>query len=348
MNEAKRALGAWALLAMAVLVPQGAFAETGCVVPVEAASVRPGPEGEPTPVQVAYYVMDIESIDDAQQEFTADIVAAARWQDDRLGEVVRRNGAPCSFSIEEVWHPFLQFMNTRNVRMRLPGLVRVDETGTARITRRFYGTFSSPFDLREFPFDHQTLSFTVISFYDEHLVKLHAPPEESGFDESFSLPGWEIGEHSVTSSTYEARFGAGEVRAKSRADFTFEVERDIRYYQWKVVLPLVLIVFMSWSVFFVDPKQVGPQLGAASTSILTLIAFLFSLRGILPPISYLTRMDFFVYASLALVFVAYLEALFTVGLASVGREAVAQRIDRAARVVMPLAFSLIVARLMIG
>jgi len=337
------------LLVLAVIAgPAHALAQAECVVPPGASTTRPGPPGAPTRVELASYVIDIEHVDDAQQEFTADAVFAAVWKDERLGEVARAHGAPCRFPVGEVWNPYLQLMNRRDVQTRLPDVVVVDGAGEARFVKRLYGTFSSPFDLRAFPFDRQRLPFTVISFLGTDEVELVAPPERSGWDEQFSLPGWEVLGSDVSTSVYEARFGGGVVRPKSRADFTFSVRRDIRFYQWKVVLPLVLIVFMSWSVFFVSPSQVGPQLGAASTSILTLIAFLFSLRGILPPISYLTRMDYFVYASLALVFLAYLEALFTVGVASVGREALAHRVDRAARVVMPGVFALVVARFMLG
>ncbi len=348
MRGGRLATAALLVLVAGALTASPAAARDRCDVPPGVAAIRPGPADEPTRVEIASYVMDIESIDDALQEFTVDVVLAAAWQDDRLGELARRNGAPCAFPVDEVWHPFLQLLNERSVRMRLPGLIRVDETGQARIIRRFYGTFSSPFDLRAFPFDEQVLSIAIISFYDDDVVELYAPDERSGFDKAFSLPGWVVSHHAVTESRYEARFGGGVVRPKSRVDVSFHVERDVRFYQWKVVLPLVLIVFMSWSVFFVDPKQVGPQLGAASTSILTLIAFLFSLRGILPPISYLTRMDFFVYASLALVFVAYLEALLTVGLAAADKSELALRIDRGARVVMPALFALIVGRFMLG
>jgi hypothetical protein len=46
---------------------------------------------------------------------------------------------------------------------------------------------------------------------------------------------------------------------------------------------------MSWAVFYFEPDQIAPQIGLAATSILTLIAFLFSLGKILSPIVYLTK-----------------------------------------------------------
>lgn len=109
------------------------------------------------------------------------------------------------------------------------------------------------------------------------------------------------------------------------------------------MVPLIVIVCMSWAVFWIDPDQLGIQIGVASTSILTLIAFLFSLSSVLPPISYLTRMDFFVFSSLVLVFLAFAEAMTTCTLAVKGRMPVGRRIDARARWIFPGTFAIILA-----
>ena len=95
---------------------------------------------------------------------------------------------------------------------------------------------------------------------------------------------------------------------------------------------------MSWTVFWIDPDQLGVQIGVATTSILTLIAFLFSLKALLPPVSYLTRMDMFIYGSLVLVFIALLEALTTCILAAHGKGGIARRFDWWCRGIFPAAF----------
>ena len=115
------------------------------------------------------------------------------------------------------------------------------------------------------------------------------------------------------------------------------------------MVPLIVIVCMSWAVFWINPDQLGVQIGVASTSILTLIAFLFSLSSVLPPISYLTRMDFFVFSSLVLVFLAFGEAMLTCTLATQDRLSLARRIDVFARWIFPLSFvSVLVTFLFIG
>ena len=81
--------------------------------------------------------------------------------------------------------------------------------------------------------------------------------------------------------------------------------------------------------------------------LVTLVAFLFALNNVLPPLSYLTRMDVFLFASLALAFLAFAEAVTTAVLKAGGREALALRLDRWARWLFPAAFAALHAALWI-
>ena len=96
------------------------------------------------------------------------------------------------------------------------------------------------------------------------------------------------------------------------------VRRHIVYHLWKKIVVRSLIVCMSWAVFWIDPAQLGAQIGVASTSMLTLIAFLFALGRVLPPVSYLTRMEHLIFGSVLLVFLAFVEAITTCSLAARG------------------------------
>jgi hypothetical protein len=65
---------------------------------------------------------------------------------------------------------------------------------------------------------------------------------------------------------------------------------------------------------------------------------MFSLRGIQPPVSYLTHMDFFIYGSLLLLFLTHFEGLLSYSLTEQGRTTSAQHLDRISRIVFPGAF----------
>lgn len=95
---------------------------------------------------------------------------------------------------------------------------------------------------------------------------------------------------------------------------------------------------MSWAVFWIPPGQLAVQIAVASTSMLTLIAFLFALGTTLPPVPYLTQMDHFIYGSVVLVFLAFTEAIVTAAASVRGYPKQAERIDRWARWLFPISF----------
>jgi hypothetical protein len=77
------------------------------------------------------------------------------------------------------------------------------------------------------------------------------------------------------------------------------------------------------------------------TSVLTLIAYHIALTGKLPDISYLTRMDLFLFGSTLLVFLSLIEVVATSRLAKSGRLELARRFDIVCRVAFPLGYALI-------
>jgi hypothetical protein len=68
---------------------------------------------------------------------------------------------------------------------------------------------------------------------------------------------------------------------------------------------------MSWTVFWIDPTNGGPQISVAVTSMLTLIAYRFAIGSEVPKLPYLTRLDGFILAGSLLVFLSLIEVMLT-------------------------------------
>jgi hypothetical protein len=103
-----------------------------------------------------------------------------------------------------------------------------------------------------------------------------------------------------------------------------------------------LIVFMAWTVFWLDPSQLGPQLGVATASVISFVAFQIKLQEMLPGVDYLTRMDRYILGATILVFLAFGEAILTGGLAAKGRADLSRRIDRWSRWVYVILFGVLI------
>ncbi len=210
--------------------------------------------------------------------------------------------------LEEVWHPPMGVANAAAfVRHTLPEAVEVDSNGRVTYRQGFIGTFAQQLDLKDFPFDTQLfcihfvapgLSPAELDLVPDETLIVAGAGQAAGIAEDVTLPHWHIAEFKVGPRAYEAVPG---LPAAGYA-FEFEAERASGHYVLKVILPLLLIVMMSRTVFWIDSRNAGSQISVAVTSMLTLIAYRFAVGGEVPRIPYTTRLHTFILASTTLVF----------------------------------------------
>lgn len=330
------------IFAMLLLVNAGsvwADDNPNCSIPTEFTKVRPISDGPPTSVQVAIRLIDIGGINEVSEEFTVDFLTMIRWQDPRLSvSELGRSLDKCTVLYANIWHPFIDIINQRDIVSHYDDLVEVDADGSVFYLQRFSGTLTSPLTLNDFPFDQQAISIRLGSFS-------RGPDEiDLVFDKSLttrlagiSPAGWKVVNVATAISTES--YKATDISVV-QLEHKIIIERIPNYYLWNIFVPLILIVFMAWTVFWIDPDHFAPQVTVSTASALTLIAFLLTTRRLLPQVEYLTRADVIVLGSVILVFFALGEAVLTYNLAYRGRQQVARAIDRWSRVVYVVFFGI--------
>jgi len=125
---------------------------------------------------------------------------------------------------------------------------------------------------------------------------------------------------------------------RPRITFIVEAQRNARYYVLTMFLPMSLIIFMSWTAFWIQPNVVPPRIAISTASIFSLIAFGFSIRLSLPRVSYVTRADIFVIGCTLLVFLALGAAVIGSRWASADRLEQAERLNAVTRWVYVVLF----------
>ncbi len=285
---------------------------------------RPNADGAKTEVLVSVFLIDIDEIDDVNQRFQLDMFLNVAWQDPRLAlPAEERSGQIRVFPMSEVWNPRGMIVNDRGLSPQLPLVVNVDASGNVVYRQRLSGELAVDLDLKEFPFDTQQLPIQIISYqYSPDEIQFSPNARIAARLEAFSVEGWSF-------SAPVATFGNFEVPALgiSRPQMTFIIEarRNALYYLLTMFLPMSLIVFMSWTAFWIQPNVVPPRIAISTASIFSLIAFGFSIRLSLPRVSYVTRADLFVIGCTLLVFLA-------LGAAVIGsRWASAEKLEQAVR-----------------
>jgi len=291
---------------------------------------RPNPAGVATPVTLGIFLFDIDQVDDVNQRFGVDMFMAVTWNDPRLAlPEDERNDQKRSLPMNEIWTPRGMIVNDRGLSAQLPRIADIDDLGNVVYRQRLSGELAVALELREFPFDKQRLPIDFISYiYSPDEVSLSLNTDISADAGSFSAAGWRL-------KILEPEYGEFTIPAigvvRSRLTYYIEAQRNAQYYLLTMFLPMSLIVFMSWTAFWLQPDIVPARIGISTASIFSLLALGFSIRLSLPAVSYMTRADLFVIGCTLLVFVALGVAVIGSRWANAGRMEHALRLNAIAR-----------------
>ena len=142
-------------------------------------------------------------------------------------------------------------------------------------------------DFRKFPFDHistsaeflfQDVDLSISPRYDPTLII------NQGND---ILYEWEIHKHELDCCNTQA-YGQG---VTQQIDYTFDLNRKYFYYVLKIILPVIFLVWLSFSSFWIRAKELESKLAVSMGSLLTLVAYNFVFGEDLPKLSYITILD---------------------------------------------------------
>lgn len=268
-------------------------------------------DGQPVAVTIAVEVANLASIDQVMEQFEVSGYLIARWKDPRLQ--ARADAEPdgiVHLRTDEVWTPELTMINSVEPRMRAQVNITVNRKAEMTYIERFHAKLSSRFHLSRLPFDTQTLGIRIQPLLDEaEVVALTIDGQDSGIsDESRqyeSVEEWRIG---TFAGTVRQAHIANQTYVPE-ALFSLTVSRKYAFYIWKVFVPLLLMVLVSWAVFWVELPDLANQVQIGVTTVLTVIAFGLAVSYTLPRVPYLTYTDAFFLQCYVFVFIAILELM---------------------------------------
>ncbi|MCA6075444.1 hypothetical protein [Fulvivirga sedimenti] len=298
---------------------------------------NPGTPGQKEEVKVGFVLLDLFNIDNVKGTVSGEFVFTLSWTDTSL--VRPGQTAPIILPYDSVNPPQIQIRNVIDYRSFRERSVTVLPNGEVNSRHRLTGILNTKFNFRKFPFDRQTLGISIFDTSVEQDVRLIPDDRYQGIfkPDSLSIPNWKVmynGMRTYSDVEYGIPFQS--------IVFSYSLVRISEFYIWKVVFPMVLVVLMSWSVFWIDPKNISAQLTVSVTAILTLIVFQFSVAQTLPELPYLTSLDKYVIGTDIFVFMAFLETLITSYHEDRGKKELSALIDRTSRILFPAVFVLFI------
>jgi hypothetical protein len=304
----------------------------------------------PRVVQVGLLLQEIVRINQQDEIMTAVGTLQMEWTDPRLAfnpddclcTVKQYTETSYNRFLEDVqgdW-PDFTFFNQQGNRWSQNRLIEIDTGGRVVYIERFSTDFQLNFDWQSYPFDHQDFYIRLDMLYPEDRYRFEVLEGFSAIDPGHGEDEFILSEPDTSVSSEISN----RLEPTSRFTFHFSGPRHQEYYVFRIFVPILLIIIVSWITFFL--KDYTRRIEVATGNLLLFIAFSFSLAENYPRMGYLTFLDAlmaitFVINTLVVVYNVYLKWL-----ENRDRRDRAERIDEYMDWVYPVSFT--VSFLVIG
>ena len=318
----------WAVFALALvlLASRNARADDKCDGPAECCITDPAAATVKLPerVRVGLRILRIGAVSEREGDFHADVYILTRWP---AGGVI----------------PSLVARNVVDTTNTVEDRVRRGNDDLCYRAVRIQDDFETPFVLHRFPFDKQRLRLVLedleyrpdVYTYDEELWPLTISNETYR-----DLTAWRVERYpNAVQKDATGRFFPGD-RPPRILLVEIPVQRVWEFYMSRYFFPLILIVGLSYSLFFVKHDDLASSSGIGITAVLAIIAFQLAQAESMPRVAYMTLADKVYVVCYLFTSVALALTIHGTFIARHGNEKRAEAMQRRYRVYFPVLFAL--------
>uniref|UniRef100_A0A7I4XS16 Nicotinic acetylcholine receptor beta 1 subunit n=1 Tax=Haemonchus contortus TaxID=6289 RepID=A0A7I4XS16_HAECO len=195
-----------------------------------------------------------------------------RWNPVKYGEIRQIRVQP-----DKVWLPDIVLFNNAdgNYEVSFMCNVVINHLGDMLWVPPAIYKSSCIIDVEFFPFDEQVCTLVFGSWtYNENEIKLE-----------FEQAEWvDLSEYAPSSIWDVMDAPASLVNKRSRIEFQVRIRRKTLFYTVVLIIPTVLMAFLSMAVFFL-PTDSGEKMTLTISVLLSIVVFLLLVSKILPPTS---------------------------------------------------------------
>jgi hypothetical protein len=304
--------------------------------------VSPALAGDPIEVAVSLKVDQITNIDQKAENFGAVVTLVMEYNEPALavkpGEEVPSQRMYQSAKFTRIlaerglFWPATSFHNLQGRMDYQNRFVVVDTQGNVTYFARFTATFQAPdFNFRHFPLDRQEFHLKLDSILPLDQVILKVASGASGLGDHLGEEEWILENAQFGVDTHdEFEYPA------SRFFLSFEGSRHLAYYLVRILIPVLIIIMVSWFSFFLNDYT--KRVDLAGGNLLLFIAFNFTIANDLPRLGYITLMDTFMLSAFAITGFIVLASVWLRRLENQGKGDIAGKVDVYGVWVYPLVY----------
>ncbi|XP_022655352.1 gamma-aminobutyric acid receptor subunit rho-3-like isoform X1 [Varroa destructor] len=278
-----------------------------------------GPNGTAAKVYVAFHIMDVDEISEANMGFRLHMFVLDMWKDDRLIlEHLIKNSSVRIVPEEiytKIWKPDMIFVNSKSGYLFKESVtnrfVKILDDGYLYRTTRYLFQVDCLMNLQKYPMDvqHCFLKVGLLSTPSSEAT-LHWMDEESSPYQNISL--------NLVDHNAPLQFDVAPPKPhKAREQWIF-TEYDYLYANFtftrrltasllNTYIPTGIVVVMSWGSFWLDVNAAPARASIGVTSVLTTVTQIVQSRNNSPPVDYLKAVDVWLFMCLVMVFLAMIE-----------------------------------------
>ena len=309
--------------------------------------LSPPKQTGPVVVWAHFKLHDINEINDEAETFEFAGVLTLKWHDPRQAFDPAVTGAKekifqGDYQFNELspgWYPQDVLINESGLNQKNGVILRVQSDGTSTLVETLNAVAETELDLRRFPFDGQHLEaiFEILGFdKDEVLLKVESDTT-SAIARQARVPEWVVTGYSLSVRDRPSS-RAGQPGVTSALVLSVDVKRKPFYIVRLVIFPLIVIVLLSFTVFWMDRSTLGDRLSVSFIGILTGVAYQLVVSDHLPSISYFTLIHGFLNLSMLVMCATVIINLVVGSLDKQGKSESGDRLDLRCRWGFPLAY----------
>ncbi len=302
---------------------------------------------QPTVVKIGIKLDQIMTVSQKDKNIGVAASLQMRWQDRALA--FSPETCQCRFKLFDegglakyvsqsgtVW-PTYSLYNQQGRRSTQNLLIVVWPSGDVIYAERFSVTLQAPdLDFRRFPFDRQAFAFQVDSILPREYFVFEDLTGYTQVGAKLGAEEFAVAESGTEISTQVSALG----EAFSRFSFRFITLRHLNYYFFRIFLPILLILTVSWVTFFL--RDYRKRIDVSSGLLFVLVAFNFTISSDLPRLGYMTLMDGILVSAFVVTILVVVVNVYLRRLEAADKEERARRIDKYIIWLYPLGYILAV------
>jgi hypothetical protein len=300
----------------------------------------------PVVIKTGIFLVDITHIDVPSvpiPHFTAEYIISLSWTDSRLIyetsnllQYRQYHDKEVDQQLEKIWWPEISIPNQDGPRITENKILKISPNGAIQYLEKFKINLKMQSNLTRFPFDEQYFKLMLEIFdWDTSQVKLQADMDFLGMSDALVNDGWDFEHATIKDTSLKDELSH---KQHSIVKHIVSASRRPNYYLYKIITPLMLMLFFTWSTFWMVGENASLRLQRLVIAMLAMIAFHQVIISNLPRIGGITFIDAIVYLCFTSVGATVIHLIRYHHLEQNNLRHKGIKMDQRARFIYPLAF----------